>query len=131
MNLSGEVVQSFANYYDIDYSDILVISDDLDLDFIEGENELEFEIDDYSFTVTYSLYEDEFFTEDDEKLEGGMKLEILSINAYDNVEGENIDVVVDDELQKLFSDYYVNKVLIDDDFQPLSVNFGEFSDFIE
>ena len=90
--------------------------DDLDLDFIEGENELEFEIDDYSFTVTYSLYEDEFFTEDDEKLEGGMKLEILSINAYDNVEGENIDVVVDDELQKLFSDYYVNKVLIDDDF---------------
>ena len=105
--------------------------DDLDLDFIEGENELEFEIDDYSFTVTYSLYENEFFTEDDEKLEGGMKLEILSINAYDNVEGENIDVVVDDELQKLFSDYYVNKVLIDDDFQPLSVNFGEFSDFIE
>ena len=35
MNLSGEVVQSFANYYDIDYSDILVISDDLDLDFLD------------------------------------------------------------------------------------------------
>lgn len=35
MNLSGGVVQSFANYYDIDYSDILVISDDLDLDFLE------------------------------------------------------------------------------------------------
>lgn len=34
MNLSGEVVQSFANYYNIDYSDILVISDDLDLDFL-------------------------------------------------------------------------------------------------
>lgn len=34
MNLSGEVVQSFANYYDVDYSDILVISDDLDLDFL-------------------------------------------------------------------------------------------------
>ena len=35
MNLSGEVVQSFANYYDIDYDDILVISDDLDLDFLD------------------------------------------------------------------------------------------------
>lgn len=35
MNLSGEVVQSFANYYDIDFSDILVISDDLDLDFLD------------------------------------------------------------------------------------------------
>ena len=35
MNLSGEVVQSFANYYDIDYSNILVISDDLDLDFLD------------------------------------------------------------------------------------------------
>lgn len=35
MNLSGEVVQSFANYFDIDYSDILVISDDLDLDFLD------------------------------------------------------------------------------------------------
>lgn len=35
MNLSGEAVQSFANYYDVDYSDILVISDDLDLDFLD------------------------------------------------------------------------------------------------
>ena len=35
MNLSGEVVQSFVNYYDIDYSDILVISDDLDLNFLD------------------------------------------------------------------------------------------------
>ena len=35
MNLSGEAVQSFANYFDIDYSDILVISDDLDLDFLD------------------------------------------------------------------------------------------------
>lgn len=35
MNLSGEVVQSFVNYYDIDYSDVLVISDDLDLDFLD------------------------------------------------------------------------------------------------
>ena len=35
MNLSGQVVQSFANYYDISYSDILVISDDLDLDFLD------------------------------------------------------------------------------------------------
>ena len=35
MNLSGEVVQSFANYYDIDSSNILVISDDLDLDFLD------------------------------------------------------------------------------------------------
>ena len=35
MNLSGEAVQSFANYFDIDYSDILIISDDLDLDFLD------------------------------------------------------------------------------------------------
>ena len=42
--------------------------DDLDLFFIEGENELEFEIDDYSFVVTYSLEEDGFFTEDDERI---------------------------------------------------------------
>ncbi len=35
MNLSGEVVQSFANYFDFDYTDILVISDDLDLDFLD------------------------------------------------------------------------------------------------
>ena len=35
MNLSGEVVQNFSNYYDVDYSDILVISDDLDLDFLD------------------------------------------------------------------------------------------------
>ena len=35
MNLSGEVVQSFSNYFDINYSDILVISDDLDLDFLD------------------------------------------------------------------------------------------------
>ena len=35
MNLSGEVVQKFSNYYDVDYSDILVISDDLDLDFLD------------------------------------------------------------------------------------------------
>lgn len=35
MNLSGEVVQSFANYFNIDYSDILVISDDLDLNFLD------------------------------------------------------------------------------------------------
>ncbi len=31
MNLSGEVVASFVNFYKIDISDILVISDDLDL----------------------------------------------------------------------------------------------------
>lgn len=105
--------------------------DDLDLDFIEGENELEFEIDDYSFTVTYSLYEDEFYDEENESIKGGTKLEILSINALDNVENENYDVLVDDELQKLFSDYYYNNVLMDDNFEPLSVNFGEFSDILD
>ena len=105
--------------------------DDLDLDFIEGENELEFEIDDYSFTVTYSLYEDEFYNEENESIKGGTKLEILSINALDNVENENYDVLVDDELQKLFSDYYYNNVLMDDNFEPLSVNFGEFSDILD
>lgn len=34
MNLSGEVVVEFANYFKIDISDILVISDDLDLPFL-------------------------------------------------------------------------------------------------
>lgn len=32
MNLSGEAVSSFAKYYKIDTSDILIISDDLDMD---------------------------------------------------------------------------------------------------
>lgn len=100
--------------------------DSLDLDFIEGENELEFELDDYSFTVTYSLEADDIFIEDDESIEGGKKLKILSINAYDNIENEDIEVNVDDEIQKLFSDYY--NMLIDDKFEPLNVNFGEFSD---
>ena len=35
MNLSGEVVKSFADYYSIDPKDILVISDDLDLEFLD------------------------------------------------------------------------------------------------
>lgn len=103
--------------------------DDLYLTFFEGENELEFEIDDYSFTVTYSLEEDDFFTEDDEEVKGNKKLKILSINAYDNVDNEDIDVNVDDDMQKLFSDYYKN-TLIDEEFEPLNVNFGEFSDFM-
>jgi len=104
--------------------------DDLDLIFIEGENELEFDIDDYSFTVTYSLEEDDFFTEDDEEIKSGKKLKVLSINAYDNIEGDDINVNVDDDMQKLFSDYYKN-TLIDEEFEPLDVNFGEFSDFID
>jgi PTH1 family peptidyl-tRNA hydrolase len=33
MNLSGEVVSKFVNYYKIDISDILIISDDLDMEF--------------------------------------------------------------------------------------------------
>ena len=32
MNLSGEVVEKFVNFYKIDINDILVINDDLDLD---------------------------------------------------------------------------------------------------
>ena len=35
MNLSGDVVRSFKDYFDIDIKDILVISDDLDLDFLD------------------------------------------------------------------------------------------------
>ena len=35
MNLSGEVVAKFANYFKIDSNDILVISDDLDLPFLK------------------------------------------------------------------------------------------------
>ncbi len=104
--------------------------DDWDLEFLEGENELEFEIDDYSFTVTYSLEEDDIFVEDEEDIKGGKKLKILAINAYDNVENEDIDVNVDDELQKLFVDYY-NNTLTDDNFEPLNVNFGEFSDLFD
>jgi len=104
--------------------------DDLDLEFLEGENELEFEIDDYSFTVTYSLEEDDIFVEDEEDIKGGKKLKVLAINAYDNVENEDIDVNVDDELQKLFADYY-NNTLTDDNFEPLNVNFGEFSDLFD
>jgi len=103
--------------------------DELDLYFTEGENELEFEIDDYSFVVTYSLEHDEIFIEDDENVKGSNKLKILSINAYDNIEDEDIDVIVDDELQKLFTDYY-DKMLMDENFEPLNVNFGKFSDFI-
>src|SRR5574344_965287 len=33
MNLSGEVVRKFMRWYKIDKNDILVISDDLDMDF--------------------------------------------------------------------------------------------------
>ena len=104
--------------------------DDLDLTFIEGENELEFDIDDYSFVVTYSLEADDIFIEDEEDAKGGKKLKVLSINAYDNIEEEDIDVNVDDDLQKLFSDYY-NNTLIDENFEPLNVNFGEFSEFLD
>ena len=35
MNLSGGVVFSFINYFNIDISDVLIISDDLDLDFLK------------------------------------------------------------------------------------------------
>ena len=63
--------------------------DELDLSFFEGENELEFEIDDYSFVVTYSLEESDIFMEDEEEIKGGMKLSVISINAYDNIEDED------------------------------------------
>lgn len=102
--------------------------DDLDLTFVDGENELEFEIDDYSFVVTYSLEESDLFVEDDEDVKGEKKLKILSINAYDNIEDEDINVNVDDDIQKLFSDYYKN-MLNDEGYELLNVNFGEFSDF--
>jgi hypothetical protein len=103
--------------------------ENIDLDFIEGENEMEFEIDDYSFTVTYSLEADDIFVEDEEDVKGGMKLNIISINAYNSLEDEDLEVNVDDKIQKLFSDYY-NK-LMDDNFEPLNVNFGEYSDFFD
>lgn len=103
--------------------------DDLDLHFEEGENELEFEIDDYSFVISYSLEADDIFIEDDESVRGANKLKILSINAYDNVEDEDIEVNVDDDLQVLFSNYYI-RTMADDNFEPLNISFGEFSDFI-
>lgn len=34
MNLSGEIVKKYVDYYKIDYSDILIISDDLDQEFM-------------------------------------------------------------------------------------------------
>lgn len=85
--------------------------DDLDLEFYEGENEIEFEIDDYSFVVTYSLEKGDMYTDDDyEEYEGGLKLTIISINAYDNIEGDDINVNIDDEIQELFTDYYLKNV---------------------
>lgn len=106
--------------------------DDLDLYFFEGENELEFEIDDYSFTVVYSLEFDDILVDDntDNSIKGDKKLKILSINAYDNIENEDFNVLVDDEIQKLFVDYYLN-TLADDNFEPINVNFGEFSDILD
>ena len=102
--------------------------DELDLSFFEGENELEFEIEDYSFVVTYSLEESDIFVEDEEDAKGGKKLKIISINAYDNIEDEDIEVVVDDEIQKLFLDYY-NNTLMDDNFYPLK-NMDFFALFV-
>ena len=104
--------------------------DDLNLFFVEGENELEFEIDDYSFVVSYSLEEENnLYSNEELQMDGTKKLKILSINAYDNIENEDFNIIVDDEIQKLFSDYY-NENIIDDSFEPINVNFGEFSDFI-
>jgi len=103
---------------------------DLDLTFIEGENDIEFEIDDYSYVVTYSLEEENnLYSDDEEQFDGVKKLKILSINAYDNIENEDFNIVVDYDLQKLFSDYY-SESIINDNFEPINVNFGEFSDFI-
>ena len=104
--------------------------DDLDLYFFEGENELEFEIDDYSFTVTYSLEYSDILVDDntDNSIKGENELRILSINVYDNIENEDYNLLVDDEIQKLFSDYYIK--LTSDSFEPIDVNFGNFSDFL-
>ena len=33
MNLSGKVVYDFVNFYKLDLSDVLVIQDDMDLEF--------------------------------------------------------------------------------------------------
>ena len=86
--------------------------DDLNLSFYEGENDIEFEIDDYSFTITYSLEEDDsdIFSDYEENPIGKMKLTIISINAYDNLDEEDINVVVDDDMQKLFNDYYTSRL---------------------
>lgn len=85
--------------------------DDLDLEFYEGENSIEFEIDDYSFIVTYSLEKgDTYADEDYNEYEGGLSLKVISINAYDNIEEEDFNVNIDDDIQKLFSDYYYRSV---------------------
>ena len=43
---------------------------------------------------------------------------------------EDMEIDVDDEIQKLFLDYYKNEKL-DDEFKPINVNFGEFSDIFD
>lgn len=84
--------------------------DDLDIEFVEGENIVEFEIDDYSFSVTYRLEDDDsdFYNEIDDEPNGTKRLTVISINAYDNIEDEDINVLVDDDIQQLFSNYWKN-----------------------
>ena len=84
--------------------------DDLDIEFIEGENIVEFEIDDYSFSVTYRLEDDDsdFYNEIDDEPNGTKRLTVISINAYDNIEDEDINVLVDDDIQQLFTNYWKN-----------------------
>ena len=104
--------------------------DALDLYFYEGENELEFDINDYSFVVTYSLEYDDIITDEGEDIKGESNFNIVSIHVYDNNMNEDMEIDADDEIQKLFLDYYKNEKL-DDEFKPINVNFGEFSDIFD
>ena len=68
--------------------------DNLDLDFFEGENTWEFDIDDYSFTVVYSFDESTYYDADN-----------------------------DDDIRKLFNDYYQSRL---DDYDGMN---GDYDDF--
>ena len=57
--------------------------DNLDLDFFEGENTWEFDIDDYSFTVVYSFDESTYYDADnDDDIDTGSKLTLISISQF-------------------------------------------------
>ena len=75
---------------------------------------MEFEIEDYSFVVTYSLEESDIFVEDEEDVKGGKKLKIISINAYDNIEEENYNYV-SLELNGVKYNFFYNYFLRDTD----------------
>lgn len=98
--------------------------DNLDLDFFEGENTWEFDIDDYSFTVVYSFDESTYYDADnDDDIDTGSKLTLISIIAYNNLNDEEINVEIDDDIRKLFNDYYQSRL---DDYDGMNDDYDDF-----